>query len=151
MRGLCWWHETRLFEKLHPIFDYNQKTLDDFIGKVRDSYEELENYKKKPSQKFKEKLLSDFDDLFSTHTGYDVLDHRIKLTGKKKTASNGFYGLSPAPPSLPQIPCFWHLGGLREADLGRMDRFYFEKPLPYHALWVQNPLELGKNLAFCLS
>lgn len=84
LRGLCWWHEVRLFEKIRPLFLHNRKILEDFTGKVWDYYEELENYKKKPSQKFKEKLSSDFDDLFSTVTGYDVLDHRIKLTGKKK-------------------------------------------------------------------
>ena len=28
--------------------------------------------------------MSDFDELFSTVTGYELLDHRIKLTGKKK-------------------------------------------------------------------
>ena len=83
-RGLCWWHETRLFEKLHPVFDYHQKILDGFIGKVWDYYEELENYKKKPSEKFKEELSVEFDSLFSTVTGYDKLDHRIKLTSKKK-------------------------------------------------------------------
>lgn len=84
LRGLCWWHETRLFEKLHPFFLHNQKILADFTGKVWDYYEELENYKKKPSEKFKEELSVEFDNLFSTVTGYDELDHRIKLTGKKK-------------------------------------------------------------------
>ena len=84
-RGLCWWHEVRLFEKLRPVFVHNQKILGDFTGKVWDYYEELENYKKKPSEKFKEKLSSDFDDLFSTVSGYDELDHRIKLTCKKKS------------------------------------------------------------------
>jgi len=83
-RGLCWWHEARLFEKIHPVFNCNQKILEDFTGKVWDYYEKLDKYKKKPSKKFKEELSSDFDKLFSTVTGYDLLDHRIKLTGKKK-------------------------------------------------------------------
>ena len=84
LRGLCWWHETRLFEKLHPVFDYHQKILDGFIGKVWDYYESLENYKKTPLEKLKKELSSEFDELFSTVTGYDELDHRIELTGKKK-------------------------------------------------------------------
>lgn len=84
LRGLCWWHEARLFEKIRPVFLHNRKILEDFTGKVWDYYEELENYKKKRSQKLKEKLSAKFDDLFSTVTGYDELDHRIKLTAKKK-------------------------------------------------------------------
>lgn len=84
LRGLCWWHEVRLFEKLHPVFDNHQELLDDFTGMVWDYYEGLENYKKNPSEEFKEKLSAEFDDLFSTHTGYDDVDHRIKLTAKKK-------------------------------------------------------------------
>lgn len=83
-RGLCWWHEARLFEKLHPAFDYHQKLLDDFIGKIWDYYDRLVEYKITPSEKLKEVLSAEFDDLFSTITGYGQLDHRIGLTSKKK-------------------------------------------------------------------
>lgn len=85
LRGLCWWHEVRLFEKLHPYFDINRNILEDFTGKVWDYYERLAKYKENPSKKLKEKLSVDFDNLFSTLTGYDELDHRIKLTRKKKS------------------------------------------------------------------
>ena len=84
MRGLCWWHEARLFEKLHPFFDKHQSILEDFTGKVWDYYERLAKYKENPSENFKEELSVDFDSLFSTVTGYDELDHRITLTNKKK-------------------------------------------------------------------
>ncbi len=84
-RGLCWWHEVRLFEKLHPAFDYHQNILDDFIGKLWDYYDRLVEYKISPSEKFKEELSAEFDDLLSTVTGYDDLDHRIALTCKKKS------------------------------------------------------------------
>ena len=83
-RGLCWWHEIRLFEKLHPAFDYHQNMLDDFIGKLWDYYGRLVDYKDAPSEKFKGELLAEFDDLLSTVTGYVELDHRIELTSKKK-------------------------------------------------------------------
>ena len=84
LRGLCWWHEARLFEKLHPFFDKHRRLLEDFIGKVWDYYERLAKYKENPSEKVKEELSADFDRLFSTVTGYDELDHRITLTNKKK-------------------------------------------------------------------
>lgn len=83
-RGLCWWHEVRLFEKLHPAFDYHQNMLDDLIGKLWDYYGRLVDYKSTPSEKLKEELSAEFDDLFSTVTGYDELDHRIELSSKKK-------------------------------------------------------------------
>ncbi len=83
-RGLCWWHEARLFEKLHPAFDYHQNILADFIGKLWDYYDRLVAYKISPSEKFKEELSAEFDDLLSTITTYDELDHRIRLTHKKK-------------------------------------------------------------------
>jgi hypothetical protein len=42
LRGLCWWHEVRLFEKIRPLFLHNRKILEDFTGKVWDYYEELD-------------------------------------------------------------------------------------------------------------
>ncbi len=83
-RGLCWWHEIRLFDKLHLFFDYHQQMTDDFIGKLWDYYARLVKYKDAPSKKLKEELSAEFDDLLSTVTGYDELDHRITLTRKKK-------------------------------------------------------------------
>jgi hypothetical protein len=83
-RGLCWWHEIRLFDKLHPFFDDHQQMTDDFIAKLWDYHARLEKYKDSPSEKFKEELSAEFDDLLATVTGYDELDHRITLTRKKK-------------------------------------------------------------------
>lgn len=83
-RGLCWWHEIRLFDKLHPFYDQHQKMTDDFIGKLWHYYARLEEYKDSPSEKFKEELSAAFDALLATSTGYDELDHRIALTSKKK-------------------------------------------------------------------
>ena len=83
-RGLCWVHEVRHFEKLHPFFEHHQKTVDDFIAELWKYYARLKRYKESPSEKMKEVLSTEFDELLSRSTGYDDLDHRIALTSKKK-------------------------------------------------------------------
>ena len=83
-RGLCWWHEIRLFDKLHPFFDHHQKITNDFIGKLWDYHDRLKEYKTSPSEKAKPELSAEFDALLSAVTGYAELDHRIALTRKKK-------------------------------------------------------------------
>ena len=55
------------------------------MGKIWDYYDRLVEYKISPSETFKEDLSIKFDNLFSTITGYAELDHRIELTGKKKS------------------------------------------------------------------
>ena len=83
-RGLCWVHEVRHFEKLHPFFEHHQKIVDSFIAKLWKYYARLKRYKESPSEKMKEALSVEFDELLSPSTGYDELDHRITLTRKKK-------------------------------------------------------------------
>ena len=83
-RGLCWVHEVRHFEKLHPVFDHHQKIVDDFIAELWEYYARLKRYKEVPSEKMKEVLSAEFDELLSRSTGYEDLDHRIALTRKKK-------------------------------------------------------------------
>ncbi|MEA3341050.1 MAG: transposase [Chloroflexota bacterium] len=83
-RGLCWVHEERHFKKLHPFFDTHQKLVDDFRSEIWDYYDRLKAYAAAPTEKLKQKLSEDFDELFSRTTGYDDLDRRIALTLQKK-------------------------------------------------------------------
>lgn len=83
-RGLCWIHEERHFKKLHPFFATHQKLVDDFRSEIWEYYERLKAYAAAPTEKLKQKLSADFDELFSRKTGYDELDHRIALTLHKK-------------------------------------------------------------------
>jgi len=83
-RGLCWVHEERLYQKLHPFFEHHQKLVDDFISDLWGYYDRLKVYKAAPTDDFKQELAAVFDQLFSRITGYDALDHRIALTCKKK-------------------------------------------------------------------
>jgi hypothetical protein len=83
-RALCWIHEERHYRKLAPLLTYHQKLVDGFRSKIWDYYYELDKYKKNPNQEEKIRLWDLFDEIFSTETGYDDLDNRIKLTKAKK-------------------------------------------------------------------
>ena len=84
LRALCWIHEERHYTKLTPLFAYHQKLVDDFRARIWEYYAELKKYKQNPNEGDKIRLSELFDEIFSTKTGYDELDERIRLTGEKK-------------------------------------------------------------------
>lgn len=83
-RSLCWVHALRHFKKLNPVIDYNIKQLDAFTEKSWDLYRKLYSYKKDPTNEHKKIILDEFDELFSTKTGYESLDKLIAKTRQKK-------------------------------------------------------------------
>ena len=84
LRALCWIHEERHYTKLNPLFCYHQKLVADFRARIWEYYAELKKYKQNPSEQDKTRLSELFDEIFSTETGYDELDERIRLTREKK-------------------------------------------------------------------
>ena len=82
--ALCWIHEIRLCKKLNPVIEYHRLLLEKFISKLWDYYDKLNDYQDKPDEKVKEELEKQFDELFSTITGYADLDKRIALSKEKK-------------------------------------------------------------------
>ena len=84
LRALCWIHEERHYEKLTPLLCHHRKLVGDFRSRIWDYYYELKKYKKNPNEEEKIRLSALFDEIFSTKTGYDQLDERIKLTKAKK-------------------------------------------------------------------
>jgi hypothetical protein len=82
--SLCWIHEIRLHKKLNPVIEHNRLLLEKFISKLWDYYDKLNDYRDKPDEKVKEELEKQFDELFSTKTGYAELDKRIALSKEKK-------------------------------------------------------------------
>jgi len=85
-KSLCWIHEGRHYKKLKPCLSLHREALDDFITKLWDFYQRLLDYTEQPTSSVAVQLNDDFDDLFSTTTGYDLLDKRIALTRDKKEA-----------------------------------------------------------------
>lgn len=82
--GLCWIHDGRHYKKLRPIISHNKELLEAFLKKYWDFYRQLLNYKENPSSETALILKNNFDELFSTKTGYDDLDDRIAKTKAKK-------------------------------------------------------------------
>jgi len=81
---LCWVHEGRHYKKLTPVIRLHRELLDDFLKQFWEYYHQLLNYCQQSSMEERLRLEIEFDDLFSSHTGYDALDQRIAKTKAKK-------------------------------------------------------------------
>ncbi len=83
--ALCWIHEGRHYNRLSPIVPFNVDELKKFKTGFWDYYGDLLKYKDNPnSETTAARLSSEFDNLFSTKTGYNDLDDRIEKTRSKK-------------------------------------------------------------------
>jgi len=82
--ALCWIHEGRHYEKLSPVVGRHVKQLDSFLNRYWDYYTSLQDYRASPAREQAAMLRLEFDELFSTRTGYDALDARIAKTAAKK-------------------------------------------------------------------
>jgi hypothetical protein len=84
--ALCWIHEGRHYKKLEPEIHYHRQLLEAFLDKYWSFYEKLLDYKIEPKEEECIKLSTEFDELFSTKTGYKMLDDRIEKTREKKVS-----------------------------------------------------------------
>jgi hypothetical protein len=78
--GLCWIHGERLFKKLTPCLNYNQKLVDNTRNDIWNFYQKLKQYKDDPKNEHKQLLVAEFDAIFSTKSDYDDLTKRKELT-----------------------------------------------------------------------
>jgi len=81
---LCWVHEGRHYKKLMPVIGLHRELLDDFLKQFWEYYHQLLDYRQQPTVEERLRLEIEFDDLFSSHSGYDALDQRIAKTKAKK-------------------------------------------------------------------
>jgi len=81
---LCWVHEGRHYKKLTPVIALHREWLDDFLKQFWEYYHLLLDYRQQPTVEEHLRLETEFDELFSRHTGYDALDQRITKTNAKK-------------------------------------------------------------------
>jgi len=84
MLALCWVHDGRHYKKLNPVYKYNATKVNAFLKKYWAYYHKLVDYKKAPDHELARQLSDEFDQLFSTVTGYNQLDERISKTLHKK-------------------------------------------------------------------
>ena len=82
--ALCWIHDGCHYEKLSPIVGRHAEALENFLGRYWEYYASLQDYRAGPTEELGAKLRLEFDELFSTRTGYAALDDRIEKTGAKK-------------------------------------------------------------------
>jgi hypothetical protein len=82
--ALCWIHAGRHYAKLSPVAARHAALLERFLDDYWTYYALLQRYRDGPSREMADWLRLLFDELFSTRTGYDDLDHRIALTAAKK-------------------------------------------------------------------
>jgi len=82
--ALCWIHDGRHYEKLVPYVAHHRQLLDSFLKRYWAFYKQLLGYRKHPTTEDRVRLSDEFDELFSTVTGYDALDKRIAKTKSKK-------------------------------------------------------------------
>ena len=80
----CWIHDGRNYKTLRPVVPYYQEKLKTFLDRYWNFYGELSKFRIKPDSEVAEQLDVEFDQLFSTKTGYGKLDERISKTKEKK-------------------------------------------------------------------
>lgn len=81
---LCWVHDGRHYKKLPAFVPVHRKKLTSFLTQYWAYYDKLLEYKSNPTLTAARTLSEEFDQLFSTVTGYDELDGRIRKTKAKK-------------------------------------------------------------------
>ena len=84
-QALCWIHDGRNYKKLRPVVPVHREKLEKFLGQYWDYYRKLIQFKETPTPEELKRLSAEFDDLFSTKTGYRALDDRIAKTMDKKS------------------------------------------------------------------
>ena len=72
--ALRWIHGGRHYENFSPIVGRHTEAWDTFLDRYWDYYASLQDYRAGSTEELVEKLRLDFDELFSTRTGYAALD-----------------------------------------------------------------------------
>jgi len=84
--ALCWIHDGRHYQSMTPCVPQHREWLEAFRTAYWNFYKkELLPYRQHPTPELAVQLEKQFDDLFSTVTGYDELDQRIARTKADKT------------------------------------------------------------------
>jgi len=82
--ALCWVHDARYYKKLAPAVAHHRCLLKTFMDRYWAFYDQLLAYRDAPTPEQVPRLQAEFDELFSTVTGYTGLDRRIAMTRDNK-------------------------------------------------------------------
>jgi hypothetical protein len=84
--ALCWIHDARYYKKLTPAVAHHRRLLEQFQERYWTFYRKLLAYRQAPAPEQVPRLEAQFDQLFSTVTGYKGLDERIAVTRGDKAS-----------------------------------------------------------------
>jgi hypothetical protein len=84
--ALCWIHEGRHYKKLEPVVALHQSLLNDFLTHFWAYYDQLLEYRQRPTAQEALRLEAEFDALFGAPSGYAELDKRMASTCSNKGA-----------------------------------------------------------------
>lgn len=84
--ALCWVHAGRHYKRLMPMVAWHRRQVAEFLGRFWGYYRKLRAYQERPTSGEAARLEAEFDELFSTVTGYRALDERIAKTRANKEA-----------------------------------------------------------------
>lgn len=84
--ALCWVHEGRHYKKLEPVVPLHQSLLKDFLTRFWVYYDQLLEYRQRPTASEASRLQAEFDALFGAPSGYADLDKRMAATRAHKDA-----------------------------------------------------------------
>lgn len=82
--ALCWIHEGRHYKKLEPVVALHQILLKNFLTRFWAYYDQLLEYRQRPTTQEALRLEAEFDALLGTPSGYAELDKRIASTRANK-------------------------------------------------------------------
>jgi len=83
--ALCWVHDGRHYQSMAPCVPQHREWLEAFRQGYWEFYKQLRAYQQAPTPERPAQLREQFDELFSTVTGYEELDRRIAQTRADKT------------------------------------------------------------------
>jgi hypothetical protein len=82
----CWVHDGRHYKKLLPLLPQHREEVAAFRKRYWEYYRQLLAYQRAPTAAAAARLEGEFDTLFSTVTGLEMLDERIARSRAKKAA-----------------------------------------------------------------
>lgn len=84
-QALCWVHDGRNYKALRSVVPVHGEKLDDFRCKYWNYFRKLSEFGENSPQEEAEALSAEFDQVFSSKTGYPALDERIAKSKDKKS------------------------------------------------------------------
>jgi hypothetical protein len=83
--GLCWVHAERLIHKLIPLNEHHREDQQAIRTQIWEFYAELKKYKAVPSAEKRTELDRRFDEIFTTKTRFETLNHVLKRLHQNKS------------------------------------------------------------------